>query len=636
MAVSLTAAFGGCASEAANGRDWVHKVHFHGNQHLGKGDILDRIQLEETSWIPLTAKKYLDTLTLVVDKKRIEALYRAHGFFNAEVKDVRVKKRGDGSADVDITVDEGPQTKISSVDFHGLDELPPRTRDKVEKKLPLNAGRPFDHDRYLAAKNLVEARWREEGYAWVVVNGEALVNRDDQTADIEFHVQTGPVAHFGKVTVKGTEWGEEVVERTSVHEGARFTPEVIETTRGRLQTVGRFGLVQVKAVPREGHPEIADVEIEVKDGPRNEAKIGIGLGLDQDRQSIHLPMRYTRYGFFGGLRTMQIKVKPAWVALPSLYSPQQQGPALESDITFTQPDFIVRDLQLKLQAGYDLGIDYAFKFHGPRGLAGVEYPFLHDHLVISTSDNFQYLFFYGLVGDIFINAAQAKRFLGYVNPYRLAYILEQLTVDYRDRPLDPHKGVYFRLSAEEGGTYLGGGFNYQKFTPDLRGYYPLHHRLVISARVVYGKLFTQGDSASPITRRFYAGGAESQRGFGYNRLAPQLPGPTGANFAIPVGGDEMFLTQFEMRGDVYKFKGNWLGLAAFVDAADVPERGRTIDFSQLHIAAGPGLRYTTVVGVIRADVGMRLNRLAPFQADGRQNPDPGSRFAFHISIGEAF
>ena len=46
--------------------------------------------------------------------------------------------------------------------------------------------------------------------------------------------------------------------------------------------------------------------------------------------------------------------------------------------------------------------------------------------------------------------------------------------------------------------------------------------------------------------------------------------------------------------------------------------------------------YNTLVGTIRADVGMRLNRLDAMQPDGRQNPDPGDRFAFHFSLGEAF
>jgi hypothetical protein len=51
---------------------------------------------------------------------------------------------------------------------------------------------------------------------------------------------------------------------------------------------------------------------------------------------------------------------------------------------------------------------------------------------------------------------------------------------------------------------------------------------------------------------------------------------------------------------------------------------------------GGGLRIKTAVGAIRADVGVRVNRLADMEKDGRPNPDPGQPVAFHLSIGEPF
>jgi hypothetical protein len=39
---------------------------------------------------------------------------------------------------------------------------------------------------------------------------------------------------------------------------------------------------------------------------------------------------------------------------------------------------------------------------------------------------------------------------------------------------------------------------------------------------------------------------------------------------------------------------------------------------------------------VRADLGVRLNRLTPTQPDGTPNADPGDRYAFHLSLGEAF
>ena len=61
-----------------------------------------------------------------------------------------------------------------------------------------------------------------------------------------------------------------------------------------------------------------------------------------------------------------------------------------------------------------------------------------------------------------------------------------------------------------------------------------------------------------------------------------------------------------------------------------------IDLGELHVAVGGGLRYKTAIGTIRADIGVRLNRLSDFEPDGRPNADPHQPVAFHLSIGEPF
>jgi outer membrane translocation and assembly module TamA len=62
----------------------------------------------------------------------------------------------------------------------------------------------------------------------------------------------------------------------------------------------------------------------------------------------------------------------------------------------------------------------------------------------------------------------------------------------------------------------------------------------------------------------------------------------------------------------------------------------SVNIGNLHYATGGGLRYRTLIGTIRVDLGIRLNRLSEREPDGTPNPDPGQRFAFHISVGESF
>ena len=68
----------------------------------------------------------------------------------------------------------------------------------------------------------------------------------------------------------------------------------------------------------------------------------------------------------------------------------------------------------------------------------------------------------------------------------------------------------------------------------------------------------------------------------------------------------------------------------FLDGGDVREELSGINLGELYWAAGVGLRFRTLVGPIRVDLGYRLNRTGP------EDAAPGSRFAFHLSLGEAF
>ncbi|HTA19210.1 MAG TPA: BamA/TamA family outer membrane protein, partial [Polyangia bacterium] len=120
----------------------------------------------------------------------------------------------------------------------------------------------------------------------------------------------------------------------------------------------------------------------------------------------------------------------------------------------------------------------------------------------------------------------------------------------------------------------------------------------------------------------------SHRGFGFGRLSPQARGADGT--LIPYGGDGEVLFSGDVRIDVTKIGGAWLDLVPFVDAGDVTSTFSELDLAHLHIASGLSLEYTTAIGIVRAGAGARLNRLGP------DDPDPGQRFAFHITIGEAF
>lgn len=665
----------GCAAEQAEGRPWIHSVRIEGVRRVDKKDLKSRIQVEKTSWIPFAPKKYLDPFTLDLDRRRIEAYYAAHGFFAARVTEARATPRKDGkSVDIEFRVDEGEPTRIAAVHTAGLDALgrPGERLDRAVHKR-LAPGDVFDHGRYLAQKERIERRLQTLGFAWAQVDGRVDVDRDARRAEITLTARPGPRATFGTVTVRGTEAIDPklVAVHAQIPSGKTFDPQALEDARGRIYNLGVFSSVKVDYEHDAADPSRADAVITVREGHFRELRLGGGGNFEPSRYEVHLSGQYTRHNFFGGLRTLELRLEPGWVFLvpTAIGLPPggpNNGPSLRGEATFRQPDFLWALTELRWTVGYDVGADYAYQYHGPRTTLGVTRPFWHERVVLGLSYNFNFLLFFNTVPAFQQDPRLAGQLYGYTNPYRVGWWQEDAVLDLRDRPLEPHQGGYLATTLEQGGTYAGGSFTYEKVQPQLRLYAPLGRRVTLAARALFGQIFVQGSQGSPVTRRFYLGGPDSHRGFNYNRLSLQVPSGFVGTPNLPVGGDQALLLQAELRVDLFRLFGNWLGITAFVDGGDVsapttaqsanlvavlaqansgtgvcfngqPAKLETnVSLGNLHWAVGGGLRYRTVVGTVRADVGVRLNRLSPCEPDNTPNPDPGARVAFHVSIGEAF
>ena len=665
----------GCHGEKANGRPWIHDIRFVGVHSVASADIKKKISIQKTSWIPWSQKKYLDPYAVPGDRVRVEAFYRDHGYYAARVTkaDTITRKTKAPSVDIVFHVDEGQPVHIASVDVHGL-EATGKQQKKIEKLLPLRPGQTFVHDTYIDEKNLLDNRLKLLGHPWPKVTGLVDVDRDAHTAAVTIDTVPGPIAHIGTIRVEGEKQTRALdISRTAdLTTGRLYSPNEIETARGRVYAVGVFSNARVSIEHSPTDPTIANVVIRVQEAQFHELKLGGGISIETQRNDVHLLAQYTKRNWLGRMRSLTLKIEPGFAAVPAIWAPVRYGPTVGAEATFRQPFvFGVRHLDLHLTVGYDLNLDYAFQYHGPRSSVGLTFSTWRGRVKMGLSYNIQFLDFFATDRSFSTtNTAQAGALYGYLDPYRVAWLQQDFSIDVRDKQLDTHYGAFLLATLEEGGVYTGSAFTYEKLVPDGRVYVPLGARLTFAARVEYGKIWSQGDVGSPITRRLYLGGPNSHRGFNFNRLSYQVPAdcPIGLKCSantrrppLPIGGDQMLLVQGELRLHIVKLLGNWLGAVAFIDGGDVslPATNKSeipgslkgakssIDLTNLHWAIGGGLRYATVIGTIRFDLGVRLNRLGACTGGGTYdrtdgcsagipNPDAGKRFAYHISVGEAF
>lgn len=690
----------GCAS-SGHGRPWIHRIYIDGARQVKPRAIRGKLALQQASLIPFSPKHYLEHPYMVeVDRERIETYYRVRGFYSAKVTKAEVIPYKDGenpAVNIRYTVEEGEPSRIREVAVSGVDGLGEDAawlKKRISRMDALKLGAVFEHLAYLIAKEDIQRLLQMRGYAFAKVDSTVDINRERHSADVNISIEPGKKVHIGQTIVEGLKTIEPAVvaKHAALVPGEKFRPDLLDGAQGKLYNLGLFTTVLVEPVPSQTDPQAADVRIRVSEGKFRELNLGVGFGIEPLRTELHTEANFTKRSFFGGLRRLDTSLRLGYAAVPAFWSDDlyRHGPVLSARVDFTQPDLLGRNSEFRASLVYDLGLEYAYQYHGPGLRVGFQRSLWRNHIKLALSYNFQFLDFFETERAILDDPGGAGPRYGYTDPYRLGYLQEQLVLDLRNRPIDASRGFFAGALFEQGGVYTGSAFNYQKFIPEARGYVPLGSRVVLAARLQFGQIFVQGELGSPITQRLYLGGPNSHRGFTYNRLShqvcsarkilPPLPQPTTMPASmpmpkpedvmsmkvlctvdlekegltefrrLPIGGDQMLLAQLEMRINLFKLAGQWFSMAAFVDAGDVaaPAQGScgdqgctplpylgAIDLRRLHVAVGGGLRYRTVVGAIRFDLGVRLNRLDIVE-DGFENPDPGQRIAYHISIGEAF
>jgi translocation and assembly module TamA len=202
---------------------------------------------------------------------------------------------------------------------------------------------------------------------------------------------------------------------------------------------------------------------------------------------------------------------------------------------------------------------------------------------------------------------QRREFLFMTLPARVGY-------DRSNDLLDPTRG--YRLNLEVNPEISREGSNletYARIFVDGTAYQGIGDSFVLAGRLRLGSIVGADLFRIAPTRRLYAGGGGSVRGYDY-----QSVGSLGVN-GRPTGGLGLFESSIEGR---YRFGA--FGVVGFVDAGAVNE-DRLPSPSGARFGVGVGGRYYTSFGPIRIDVARAIDR-------GPLDPP----FALYISIGQAF
>ncbi len=192
-----------------------------------------------------------------------------------------------------------------------------------------------------------------------------------------------------------------------------------------------------------------------------------------------------------------------------------------------------------------------------------------------------------------------------------------VTLDGSDDLLDPTKGYRATVFLAPEASRQGGAQSFYLRSQVDASYYQSFGELTLAGRVRAATIQGAGINDIAPSRRLYAGGGASVRGYGFQGV-----GPRDAD-GNPTGGASLVEFSLEARVPTPLF-GGAVEVVPFIDAGSV-SRGSTPSFGDIRFGAGIGLRYKTNFGPIRVDVATPIN------------PLPGdSPVVVYVSLGQAF
>ncbi|KFG90410.1 Membrane protein precursor [Sphingobium herbicidovorans NBRC 16415] len=530
------------------------------------------------------------------DEALVVRLLYSQGYYDATAL-ASLDQTADSALKAVVSVTPGKRYRIGEIVINAATTVP---SNLIRDSLPLKSGDYIIAADVESAEANIGVKLPENGYAFARVGErDILLDPATVTGDYTLPVNVGPRGSFRGITTSGRKqaFGADHVKVISRFKpGELYDSRKVDDLRRALVATGLFSSVAVDPVrtnePGPNGTEYIDLHVEQDAGPPRTLAGELGYGTGQ---GFRAEATWTHRNLF----------PPEGALIGSVIAgTQEQGVSG----TFRRSNAGKRDRTF--QAGALLNHQ---KYDAYEAFtAGLNISWARQSTPI-----FQKRWTYSYGAEILLSNEKTTIDPTTAESKRLTYFIGSLPVqlgyDRSNDLLNPAKGFRANLRVSPEASLQGNISPYVRGTFDLSGYYPVSDALVIAARTRLGTISGAARDQIAPSRRVYAGGGGSVRGFGYQELGPKDVNDD------PIGGRSV--NEFAVEGR-YRF-GNY-GVVAFVDAGQVYESS-VPRFSDIRYGVGVGGRFYTDFGPFRADIAMPINR------------QPGeSKFTLYIGIGQAF
>lgn len=494
--------------------------------------------------------------------KTVATAVEPFGYYNSTTL---IETAEDG--DVELTVSLDTPLKVTNItrEIIGAGRAD-KTFRKTFNSFPLQKGDVLLQPEYEQFKSRMFNYALNHGYFdfhWQATRLDLV--REERAANILLIAQSGPRYEFGEIAINGQDKAASIVEQLKPFDvGEPYTADQLTEFNRRLNATGYFSRVIARPVVSKAQGTRVPIEVTLDHKPRDNFNVGIGAATDTGPR-------------------LRLKWERPWV--------NDEGHSANAELFISAPeqsitaDYLVPmgDLKndyLKYEAGYQF-LDYSntntesetLSLSVHRLIQQADSPWQSDYSTTLLREKYE-------VND---DPSQTTQLL------LPGYALQYLT---KDDPLNISRGTYFRAGVQVGREDIGSDIDIIKASVEAKFIRTLgKHRFMVRSEI--GAIKTDSFTEVPASVRFYAGGDQSVRGFGFRDISPAgeifnpvlgaIQESAGARYLATMGNEY-----------AYQVAPNWR-IAAFVDVGVA-----TNEFEEdPSYGVGPGVHWLSPIGPVR-------------------------------------
>jgi outer membrane protein insertion porin family len=554
---------------------YITNIVFEGNRAFTAKKLKKEMSTSEKGFFYwLSSSGDLDRATLDQDIAKLNAFYHNSGYIRARVGDPQVDVLDEG-IQITIKIEEGPQFMVGKVDVAG-DLIKP----KEELLQLLSIGKESHYNREKLQQDVIALTdvYGDKGYAHADVVPQIKENVDNQTVDIIYRIEKKQLVYFEDIVITGnTNTRDKVIRREMrVYEQALFSGKALKRSIRNLYRLDYFEDIKVNTLKGSADDKM-DLTIDVKEKSTGVFSFGAGFSSEEN---VFLVGAISQRNFLGRGQTLQ-------------FNGTIGGSTTRYSLSFTEPWLFDTPLSATIDA-YNQQKDYEdYDLNSLGGGLRFSYP-IFDYTRVYWGYNYDQ----SKVDSITDEAADTIKELEGVNI--TSSVKLGMGYDSRDRTFNATEGSKHSISYEYAG--LGGDIGFNKYILESGWYIPLFKGFV---GFVHGKAGfvreNSDDKLLPDYEKFYLGGINSLRGYGYRGVYLTEINKEGEE--TKVGGESMVQFNIELIVPLYTEMG--LVGVVFYDRGNV--YADEIEWDDMRASYGYGIRWLSPLAPIRLEYGIVLD-----------------------------